>query len=73
MIPYWKEFGINAVELMPAYEFMERSTVEPGKAMIRQKHHKDKVNYWADLRDFILHPRVPTVRRRNHTRNSVTW
>ena len=31
MIPYWKELGINAVELMPAYEFMERSTVEPGQ------------------------------------------
>ena len=73
MIPYWKELGINAVELMPAYEFMERSTVEPGKAMIRQKHHKDKVNYWGYLPGFYLHPKVPTVRRRNHTKNSVTW
>ena len=23
MIPYWQELGINTVELMPAYEFME--------------------------------------------------
>ena len=23
MIPYWKELGINAIELMPAYEFCE--------------------------------------------------
>lgn len=23
MIPYWKEMGINAIELMPAYEFQE--------------------------------------------------
>lgn len=57
MIPYWKELGINAVELMPAYEFMERSTVEPGKAMIRQKHHKDKVNYWGYLPGFYFAPK----------------
>lgn len=26
MIPYWKELGINTIELMPAYEFMESGT-----------------------------------------------
>ena len=56
-IPYLKDLGVNAVELMPAYEFMERSTVEPGKAMIRQKHHKDKVNYWGYLPGFYFAPK----------------
>ena len=40
MIPYWKELGINAIELMPCYEFMEKSLAESGKVMIRQKHQK---------------------------------
>ena len=39
MIPYWKELGINAVELMPAYEFEEISAArqEEGLVALRSK------------------------------------
>ena len=48
MIPYWQELGINAIELMPVYEFME--TV-PEKyyagSMVSEKKVNKKVNYWG--------------------------
>lgn len=38
MIPYWKEMGINAIELMPAYEFQECTRKETvGIMAVRSK------------------------------------
>lgn len=38
MIPYWKEMGINAIELMPAYEFQECTCKETAGSMaVRSK------------------------------------
>ena len=48
MIPYWQELGINTVELMPAYEFMEVvPPKEPDGLLVSQKGKKDEVNYWG--------------------------
>ena len=48
MIPYWQDLGINAIEMMPVYEFME--TV-PEKysvgSMVSEKKVDKKVNYWG--------------------------
>lgn len=47
MIPYWKELGINAVELMPAYEFQELASGIRGNGLITEKRSEGKVNYWG--------------------------
>ena len=47
MIPYWKELGINAIELMPAYEFMEISRQKEPEGLVSTKGKKDEVNYWG--------------------------
>lgn len=57
MIPYWKELGINAIELMPCYEFMEKSVAESGKVMIQQKHQKGRINYWGYQPGFYFAPK----------------
>lgn len=58
MIPYWRELGINAVELMPAYEFEECMTenMSYGTAVI-QKQDK-RVNYWGYTQGFYFAPKV---------------
>ena len=47
MIPYWQELGINTVELMPAYEFMEISRQKEPEGLVSTKGKKDEVNYWG--------------------------
>ncbi|EJX03281.1 glycogen debranching enzyme GlgX, partial [gut metagenome] len=47
MIPYWKELGVNAIELMPAYEFEELATPVENSGMITEKRAEDKVNFWG--------------------------
>ena len=47
MIPYWQELGINTVELMPAYEFMEVVPPKEPDGLVSQKGKKDEVNYWG--------------------------
>ena len=47
MIPYWQELGINAVELMPAYEFQEMASDIRGDGLITEKRSEGKVNYWG--------------------------
>lgn len=47
MIPYWQELGVNAIELMPSYEFEE--CVQPDCAYgmsVRQKQD-ERINYWG--------------------------
>lgn len=47
MIPYWQELGVNAIELMPAYEFMEMKESERNAGMVSSKAAAQKVNYWG--------------------------
>lgn len=57
MIPYWKELGINAVELMPAYEFLEiRPETEPA-GMVSSRARKDLVNYWGYTDGYYFAPK----------------
>ena len=59
MIPYWKELGINTVELMPAYEFCEVPLNPPRqKEHIRSIHREDRVNYWGYTSGFYFSPKV---------------
>ena len=57
-LPYLKELGITALELLPAYEFMEQESVAQVpvsmkyvkanyKAELSQNAKKDRVNYWG--------------------------
>lgn len=57
MIPYWKKLGINAVELMPAYEFMEVSPVEKNSGMVSVKGKEGLVNYWGYGDGFYFSPK----------------
>ncbi len=49
MIPYWKELGINALELMPPYEFSELPGKTEDDGMVSRKNAQDRVNYWGYL------------------------
>lgn len=58
-IPYWKELGINGVELMPAYEFEEIPMPEtdlPESAAPRIKKPA-KVNYWGYTGGYYYAPK----------------
>ena len=59
MIPYWKELGINTVELMPAYEFPEVPSVkqEGEKEYITDRKENDRVNYWGYASGYYLSPK----------------
>ena len=47
MIPYWKDLGINTIELMPAYEFQEVADKKEQEGMITSRRKKDEVNFWG--------------------------
>lgn len=49
MIPYWKELGINGIELMPAYEFAEIEKKQEQTGMISRRNSEGQVNYWGYL------------------------
>ena len=57
MIPYWKELGINAVELMPAYEFQECPKTETAERTIRSRQD-DRINYWGYTQGFYFAPKA---------------
>lgn len=57
MIPYWKELGINAIELMPAYEFEEIYPNTRGEGLITEKRSRDRVNYWGYLGGWYFAPK----------------
>lgn len=57
MIPYWKELGVNAVELMPAYDFQEIAQEEQNKGLITKKQQEDKVNFWGYVSGFYFAPK----------------
>lgn len=57
MIPYWKELGINAIELMPAYEFEEVSPAEEPEGLISTRRQEEQVNYWGYLPGYYFAPK----------------
>ena len=59
MIPYWKELGINAIELMPAYEFCEVPISKPkeGSEHIKTRRKENVVNYWGYASGFYFSPK----------------
>lgn len=57
MIPYWQSLGINAVELMPAYEFMEIPPIEQKTGLISEKRSEGRVNYWGYLPGYYFAPK----------------
>lgn len=57
MIPYWKELGVNAVELMPAYEFQEIAPEEKSTGMVTEKRQEGKVNFWGYVPGFYFAPK----------------
>lgn len=49
-IPYLKELGINQIELMPSYEFME-------KLPVKEFEPESKLNYWGYAQAFYFAPK----------------
>lgn len=74
MIPYWKELGINTIELMPAYEFMESGTCRDTEKeeMVSEKRTEGRVNFWGYIPGYYFAPRdliVPQMTRRKSLRH----
>lgn len=59
MIPYWKELGINTIELMPAYEFMESGVCKAAdtKKMVSDKQVQGRVNFWGYISGYYFAPK----------------
>lgn len=49
-IPYLKELGVNQIELMPSYEFLEKQPVKEFETEL-------KLNYWGYTRAFYFAPK----------------
>lgn len=57
MIPYWKSLGINAVELMPAYEFFEVDRPSREKGLVSKRGELSRVNFWGYTEGFYFAPK----------------
>ena len=59
MIPYWKNLGINTIELMPAYEFCEIPAGKQEKVSehIKTRRRENVVNYWGYTPGFYFSPK----------------
>ena len=58
MIPYWQELGINAIEMMPVYEFMETVPEKySAGSMVSEKKVDKKVNYWGYTAGYYMAPK----------------
>lgn len=57
MIPYWKELGVNAIELMPAYEFTEVAPAAGNEEMVSETRTEGKVNFWGYTSAFYYAPK----------------
>lgn len=57
-IPYWKELGINAIELMPAYDFWEKPLKEKESGLVIQKTEQERVNFWGYAEGFYFVPKA---------------
>jgi len=58
-IPYLKDLGITAVELLPAYEFleMERKYSKASKLPLSYQEEEPVLNYWGYKRGFYFAPK----------------
>lgn len=56
MIPYLKDLGVNAVELMPAYDFMEVLPPDRNKGLVSAKKD-EKINFWGYVPGFYFAPK----------------
>lgn len=59
-IPYWKDLGINTIELMPAYEFWEvpvPAALENGKT-VRTRQGKGGLNFWGYIDGYYFAPKA---------------
>lgn len=57
MVPYWKELGVNVIELMPAYEFCEISSGSEVNEFIVRKKQENRINYWGYVSGFYFAPK----------------
>lgn len=57
MIPYFKELGINALELMPCYEFEEVPRGKKAEGMVSVKAKVDRVNLWGYIPGYYFAPK----------------
>ncbi len=60
-IPYWKSLGINAVELMPAYEFEERRSLSVENGECLRTYHlplEGTLNFWGYTGGFYYAPKA---------------
>ncbi|MBQ9065884.1 MAG: Type II secretory pathway, pullulanase PulA and related glycosidase [Blautia sp.] len=57
MIPYLKNLGINAVELMPVYEFPEIQRTSVNTSLVSKKKDNGRVNYWGYIPGFYYAPK----------------
>lgn len=57
MIPYLKDLGVNALELMPAYEFMEMPRKTETQEFVSPRQEQERVNYWGYVEGFYFCPK----------------
>ena len=67
-IPYLKELGINAVELMPVYNFIEMQMPEHDKgefSLNPYENNEPRLNYWGYKESFYFAPKCSYASKEN--------
>lgn len=54
---YFKEFGINQIKLMPAYEFTEMESVKTHARYRKEEELPKRLNYWGYTKAFHFAPK----------------
>ena len=71
MISYWKELGVNAIELMPSYELSEIPPQTEASGMVRERR-QDRINYWGYVPGFYFAPKAPIALQRSRKGKCAT-